>query len=117
MQLSFEHFNIHSPVEDYKAGFLMHLTESETTARQDIEEALEKMERDRNDCWLDHAGPKDEVIDMSNKENWDVKVRRGLVAHGRYGTARRGGAQGRARSQPACVCLRGWCVRRRSSTR
>lgn len=43
---------------------------SETTARQSIESALERLEADRDDCWLDHPGPKDEVIDMSDPGTW-----------------------------------------------
>jgi hypothetical protein len=74
MQLSFEHFSLHTSEPDKKAGFLMHLTESETTARQDIEEALERLEKDSNDCWLDHKGPKDRVIDMSDEATWSISV-------------------------------------------
>lgn len=47
---------------------------SETTARQSIEAALERLGEDRDDCWLDHPGPKDTVIDMSDKKTWDMKV-------------------------------------------
>lgn len=79
MQLSFEHFRLQSEDSNaqMKAGFLMHLTESETTARQDIEEAMERLDKDREDCWLDHPGPNDEVIDMSDKKSWEIKVGRG----------------------------------------
>lgn len=74
MQLTFEHFDIHTN-EPVRAGFLMHLTESETTAKQDIEEALENLEKDPNNCWLDHAGKPDEIIDMSNKDKWQIQVK------------------------------------------
>ena len=73
MELNFNHFLVKVPEgmehETVHAGFLMHLTESETTARQDIEEALERLERDENDCWLEHPGPYDEVIDLSSPES------------------------------------------------
>lgn len=75
MELAFDHFNIHSPsVDNYKVGFVMHLTESETTARSDIEEARERLERDPDDCWLDRPGEKDKVIDLSDKDSWAMKV-------------------------------------------
>lgn len=91
-----------------RAGFLMHLTDrratggglrplepavhaqskpfttekippnSETTARQSIEAALERLGADRDDCWLDHPGPKDTVIDMSDPATWTMQV--GAVA-------------------------------------
>ena len=47
MELNFNHFQVMVPEgdenEEVHAGFIMHLTESETTARQDIEEALERL--------------------------------------------------------------------------
>jgi len=80
MQLSFEHFNIQSNDPSIRAGFLMHWTESETTARQDIEEALENLQRSREKCWLDSPGQRDEIIDMSDKANWNINVSGSLVA-------------------------------------
>ena len=74
MQLSFEHFNIQSHDPATRAGFLMHWTESETTARQDIEEALENLQQSDGKCWLDSPGQRDEVIDMSDKADWNINV-------------------------------------------
>ncbi|GAB5032083.1 protein gpr107-like [Nannochloropsis oceanica] len=89
MELNFNHFLVKVPEgmehETVRAGFLMHLTESETTARQDIEEAIERLERDESDCWLDHPGPYDEVIDLSSPESWVEKNAHHTVAAGEEG--------------------------------
>jgi len=92
MELNFNHFLVKVPGgmekesdETVHAGFLMHLTESETTARQDIEEALERLERDENDCWLEHPGPYDEVIDLSSPESWAEKDAHHTIAAGEEG--------------------------------
>lgn len=89
MELNFNHFLVKVPEgmehETVRAGFLMHLTESETTARQDIEQALERLERDENDCWLEHPGPYDEVIDLSSPESWEEKNAHHTIAAGEEG--------------------------------
>lgn len=89
MELNFNHFVVKVPEKTkdatVRAGFLMHLTESETTARQDLEEALERLAADQEDCWLDHRGPNDEVIDLSDPESWAEKQVQHTVAPGEEG--------------------------------
>ena len=42
-------------------------------------------ERDRDDCWLEHPGPLDEVIDLSKPDTWADKDATHTIAPGEEG--------------------------------
>ncbi|CAM9624390.1 unnamed protein product [Ascophyllum nodosum] len=73
MNLTVSDFTIEGP-EPYRAGFVVTKTSTESSAQEELEDALEGGSENgdsiEDGCLLDKAGPTDLVLDISDRSRW-----------------------------------------------